>query len=399
MTGPRASGMAGLQNQRVVFVLPTMDVGGAERQALLLGRLLKDRHGCDCEFWSFSGPGPLAELCEQAGIPTRVSRFGWHRNLLPLGRRLLHLARDLRRASPDILMPYTRQPNLACGLVWRLTGAATCVWNQRDSGTGEGLWLRGTRMERLAVRNTPVCVSNSAHGADLLREKLGARPGRVHVVPNGLESRAPQSSRAAWRRQLGLGEDDIAACMVANLHQNKDHETLIRAWPLVSAALAPRRCALLLAGKEWKRGPVLRALASELGAHVQFLGLVEDVAGLLQASDLGVFSSLAEGCPNAVLECMDAGLALVATDTAGIRDVVGADYTFLAAPGLPEACAAQVIALARDGDRRRAVGVDLQARCRTRFSVDTMVAAVAGLLAEAVRGQRKGRAVAPRPVW
>jgi len=36
-----------------------------------------------------------------------------------------------------------------------------------------------------------------------------------------------------------------------------------------------------------------------------------------------VFSSRTEGCPNGVLECMAAGLAVAATDIEGVREVVG----------------------------------------------------------------------------
>ena len=77
----------------------------------------------------------------------------------------------------------------------------------------------------------------------------------------------------------------------------------------------------------------MRAL--ELGAHVHFLGPVDDVGALLAELDLGVLSPREEACPNGVLECMAAGLAVVGTDNDGIREVLGeSSGRFLAPPAM-----------------------------------------------------------------
>ena len=54
----------------------------------------------------------------------------------PDGQALLaiRLAWALRRARPDVILPYTMRPNVLCGVLRRLAGARFCVWNQRDAG-------------------------------------------------------------------------------------------------------------------------------------------------------------------------------------------------------------------------------------------------------------------------
>ena len=71
----------------------------------------------------------------------------------------------------------------------------------------------------------------------------------------------------------------------------------------------------------------VEALIQELKivSSVRLVGEVPDLANLLGALDLGVFSSRFEGCPNGVLECMAAGLPVVATDIPGIIEAVGSD--------------------------------------------------------------------------
>jgi len=94
--------------------------------------------------------------------------------------------------------------------------------------------------------------------------------------------------------------------MVANLSGFKDHEALIRAWRLVLDQLSSeeRNAKLLLAGKNFGTEPSLKRLVGKLSLEddVLFLGQVEDVSGLLQSVDLGVYSSKSEGSPNGVLE-------------------------------------------------------------------------------------------------
>jgi glycosyltransferase involved in cell wall biosynthesis len=118
---------------------------------------------------------------------------------------------------------------------------------------------------------------------------------------------------------------------------------------------------------------------------VRFVGDVDDVAGLLRASDLSVLSSPAEGCSNAVLESMAAGLPVVGTDVPGIRDALGEDQGELLVPiGDADALGAALSRLSEDGALRRAVGERNAERQRAlygseRMLEDTVSAIVDGL--------------------
>jgi glycosyltransferase involved in cell wall biosynthesis len=141
---------------------------------------------------------------------------------------------------------------------------------------------------------------------------------------------------------------------------------------------------LLLAGRADAAAGRLERLAAELKivGDMRFLGAVDDVGSLLGACDLGAFSSRREGCPNGVLECMAAGLAIAATDIPGIRDVVGEEgAVLLAPPGDPAALAAKILLAAGDDGLRSRLGGSMAQRAKSDFSVDGMVATTAGILA------------------
>jgi len=69
-----------------------------------------------------------------------------------------------------------------------------------------------------------------------------------------------------------------------------------------------------------------------LASHVHVLGTRDDVPKLLKAADVFVFPSRTEGLPNALLEAMAAGCAIVATDVPGCHDLVTHNETGLLVP-------------------------------------------------------------------
>lgn len=347
-----------LAGARVVFVLGPLELGGSERQALLFARYLKNEQRADVLVWGTMGaPGSLAALCDEYNIPWRIVPFQWTESRAQNLINLVKFTRQLRRERPDVIMPYFAPTNLLCNLVWQWTGARLCVWNQRDLGLDR---VR-SRYERPAVRRTPCFIANSDHVAKYLATELGAEPGRVHVVRNGIELPEPESDRKAWRDWLQVTDDCFLACMVANLHANKDHATLLKAWRIVLDRMAERghSAVLVLAGSFGSTHDALKALSFDLrlGDNVRFSGQVSDISGLLNAVDLGVFSSYSEGSPNGVLESMAAGLAVVATDIAGVREALGPESRSLLVPiADAEAMAKVILRMSAEPEVRREFG-------------------------------------------
>ncbi len=54
---------------RTIIFLENLDLGGAERQAMLLARHLKEVQQMDVHVWGIRSPGPVRDLCERLGIP------------------------------------------------------------------------------------------------------------------------------------------------------------------------------------------------------------------------------------------------------------------------------------------------------------------------------------------
>ena len=351
-----------LRDKRIIIVLHSLKVGGAERQALLLGHHLLHEQGAKVEVWAFCHPGPVAKLCEEYGIPWRIVPVEQRpNNHILFFKESLKLAWLLRQAQANVILPYTIYPNALCGFAWRWTGAQLCIWNQRGGGAER---IRPT-LEHWATRLTPKFISNSQHGADFLVQTFKVNPTNIKIIYNGLKLAQPEADRMTWRSQLEVNDACFLACMIANLHSRKDHVTLLKAWKIVVDQLEriDRSAVLLLAGRFDATHKNLTTLAFDLklGTKVRFLGEVKDISGLLNAVDLGILTSPYkdyEGCPNAVLEYMGCGLAVAGTDVSGIRQAVGPDgYPYLSPLGNTEALAGSILKLAMDHELRLKLGI------------------------------------------
>lgn len=366
---------------RVLIVLPDLPASGPGRQARMLALELRDS-GFVVAFLALLRGGEMEAELRRDGFPCRIANLRSGRLCTP--GNLLRTWRELAAWRPDVILAYSALPNFYCGLLWRGTSARACVWNQRDAG----ICRPHRTLERLAARCTPWFVANAAVGKEFLVREVGVPPGRVRVIHNAVAPLPPCSDRALRRARLGLPPDARVAAMVANITPFKDHLTLVRAWRGVVEATAPghARPVLLLLGRPDAPAKAVREEAERLGigGDVRFMGYVPDVGPVLAACDMGVFSSVSEGMPNGVIECMAAGLAVVATDIPGVRECLPPEdhAAALVPPRDPAALAARLLDVLGDDALREAMASRARQRASEQFSPRALREATLSLLNE-----------------
>jgi glycosyltransferase involved in cell wall biosynthesis len=238
-------------------------------------------------------------------------------------------------------------------------------------------------LHRFAIGRVSRFISNSEEGRQFLLTQYGVPAQQIRVIRNGVKLADAVEDRNGWHDRLKLQNGQLVAVMVANLSSYKDHLTLIKAWKrLIDSCNGPLPL-LVLAGRFDDMADQLQQQVRQLGiaANVRFLGSEPDVAGLLLAADVAVHSSYSEGIPNAVLEAMSAGLAVVATDILGLREAVGeegADY--LVPPGNDQALAASLKMMFADPALRQRQGALMQKRAQKLFALDAMCSETAAYL-------------------
>jgi glycosyltransferase involved in cell wall biosynthesis len=354
----------------VLLLIGSFHAGGAETQLVQLARLLMRSDRYRPHMACLRKEGILLEEVMRLGLGEvpeyRTTSFATPRAV----RQLLRFASYLRRHEIRVVHTEGFYTN-----VFGLTGAALAGVKARIGFRGEIDGLRTPaqkRLERGVFRFCHTIHANSQAVMDRLVSE-GVPRDWITVVHNGLDfarvTPPPGFSRNAFLAGLGLPHGRRFVTIVANLrHAVKDYPTFLRAARRVHDAHP--EAAFLSAG-EGDLLPAMRNLAVELGIanDVFFLGHCDNIAGLLQVSDVCVLTSTAEGFSNAVLEYMAAGRPVVATNVGGAPEmIVHGESGFLVPSGDDGALAGHVVSLLGDERARLEMGALARLRVTERFS-------------------------------
>lgn len=175
----------------------------------------------------------------------------------------------------------------------------------------------------------------------------------ARTIPNGIEidafCRAPDPGRREMlRAQFGWPADAVVVLHTGSLTVRKNPVAVVEGF--CASALSSRGL-LAFAGDGPLRAQLGRAAGNS--GHVLFLGKRKDVADLLEAADLLVSSSAAEGMPMAVLEGCASGIAVLASDIPPHRAMQAAFPGQMQLFNECKELRAALDAMARAGKRRR----------------------------------------------
>ena len=174
----------------------------------------------------------------------------------------------------------------------------------------------------------------------------------------------PGAGGAMVRKRLGLDGRPVVVC-VSRLKPRKGQDTLIRAWPQVTAAV-PDATLLLVGGGPF--GKNLRTLAGRLGVtgSVRFTGSVPwaDLPGYYDAGDVFAMPCRTrrggldvEGLGLVYLEASATGLPVIGGDSGGAPDAIqDGESGYVVRGGSVTAVADRVIELLTHPVRARAMG-------------------------------------------
>lgn len=379
---------------RVLHVITTLGVGGAERMLLkLLGARALSAH--EQRVIAMLPGGALAGAMRATGARVHEVDF---LGRLPLFAGALGLARQARSFDPDIVQGWMYHGNLGAALARAaLRRHAPLVWGMRQSLAsfeGENWFARvGIALNRIGSAHPERILFNSRTSLAQHRD-FGFRMGRAEYLPNGFDTSAfspDADARVRWRSAWGVHEDTVVFGQLARYHASKDHGGFLQAAAHVLAA-RPASCFVLGGtGIDADNAVLTRAIRKAgLAKHVHLLGERHDVPGILAALDVYVSSSISiEAFSNSVGEAMSCALPCVVTDVGDSSSVVG-DTGRTAPPGDAAGLAAGMIAM---HDLGRAARAALGARARGRVVSEFEIEAVARRYAavyESLAGSARG---------
>ncbi|MEM7274405.1 MAG: glycosyltransferase family 4 protein, partial [Actinomycetota bacterium] len=234
------------------------------------------------------------------------------------GSAMVALARRFRRRRPDVVAAHTQVSSLlGLTLAWlfRVPRRISIHHQPHKRDLGWPFWVSDAVAGTLGIYTDVILVSH------LSRDAVARFPARyrrrVRLVPNEVPMPA-LPDRAAARATLGLEPDDVVFCFLGAVEARKGAAVAAR------AVAASGRGVLLLAGRPGDESDDVATIGAATGGRIRPLGHLtrDEVAGVLAASDALVFPTRAENRSLTLLEGLSAGLAVIASDIRGNRDVL-----------------------------------------------------------------------------
>jgi glycosyltransferase involved in cell wall biosynthesis len=369
---------------RVLRVIARLNVGGPALHVTYLAKGLAER-GYETTLVAGDvarGEESMAFVAERAGVEVEPLP-GLSRELSPLRDAVAawRLARIVRRLRPDVVHTHTAKAGAVGRVGTLLSGRRPVVVH-----TFHGHVLRGyfggagtmlfRAIETALARVTDRLVAVSPEVRDELVRLRVAPESKFSVVRLGIELEPRvrfDGDPTEVRRRHGIPADKFVVGWFGRMTAVKRTEDLLT----MLTGLRERGVdALLLLVGDGDDRARLEQRAHDLGIAKSclFLGYQEDVAPWYAICDAVILTSANEGTPVTVIEALAAARPVVATKVGGVPDVIDDGETgFLVRLGDTHAMAERLEILARDPDRRRAMGSEGRRRVLERYAVSRLV--------------------------
>ncbi len=316
--------------------------------------------------------GPLADTLRQHGIDlipwTLHDERGRRCEQRVLRERLANL---LSRHGPELL----HANSLAMG---RLAGPV--VAEQRLPSIAH---LRDIiRLRRAAIDdlNRHCRILAVSYATREYHVAAGLDPARVFVQYNGVDLKRfrPQHASGYLHRELRLPDEALLVGCIGQIGLRKGMDVLARA-AVVLADQMPDVHYLIVgerhSDKEESRrfeNDLHRVAVGPLAGRMHFLGWRDDVAQLLNELTLLVHPARQEPLGRVLLEGAAAGVAMIATDVGGTREIFPPNTAgaVLFGPDDPQLLAEKIRSLLSNPTHRAALGKAARVRAETTFDVN-----------------------------
>ncbi len=353
---------------KLLFLLPGMVMGGAERHGLdLMRRLRGASYDTSLVIYGRNSTGVMeaivrAEGAVLLGIKGMSRLAGWVR-----------VCRELRRQDADVIFCVNHSVAVVATVLQRLgliRGKNICIFHTTVLQPND---QKNFPLFQWVARGLDVLVYVSATQQQYWRSR-GLRALRDLRIANGIDLDQfgePPAPAKVTRASLGLDAQDYVIGIVAGLRPEKNHEELIEALAILRNEGLPAK--VLIVG-EGARRAAIKARTGELGLgdHVIFAGEQADVRPYVRLCDVCVLCSTTESFSLAAMEALALGVPFVSSQVGGMAEIVQPEVNGLLYPsGDPAALAERLARLSRPEARepmRAAARASLLA-----YGVDRMV--------------------------
>ncbi len=372
---------------RIVTVLTSLGIGGAEKQALAVAERMAKRGNAVAVLVL------RPHLPEQWPTPLSTVHLDLRKSPLSFLFAILRARRFLREFNPDVVHSHSFHSNIFARLLRLVVPSmrvVSTVHNVFEGGPMRMILYRLTD----GLSHRTAFVSQAA--ADRFVRLKAVSESKCQVLTNGIDTAefAPDNARRAATRSAMGADSRFVWFTAGRLVPAKDLPNLLEAFHQVRRQLPASE--LWIAGAPSDAKVIhrsdgttslfwLSAMKPEMQDHVCWLGLRRDIPALLDASDAFVLASAWEGMPLAVGEAMAMEKPVVVTNVGGVRELVNDAGTVVEAKNPAALAEAMMATMHQSRESLAASGHKARTRIHEHFNLDSVVDAWEALYRELSR--------------
>lgn len=314
---------------RIGFVIESLTIGGAE--ILLLNFIQRlDKSEYQIFVYTLFEKDLLKSDFEKAGVKMREIR--------PRGFRLfwkiIELSRLMIKDKLSIVHTHLCDADLYGRIAARLAGVKIILSTEHSLDpwkTSRILKYRiRTILDLLTIRfcKTIICVSKAVRDYHV---RWGIPPYKIRVIYPSKPYVPAVLSKDNMRKELNIFSDDFIITTVGRLCSLKNQIGLIRA--ACAVLNIHSNIKFVIVGDGPLRNELLKQVSnSNYKEKILLLGLRNNVSDILHMSDIFVLPSFYEGFPMTIIEAMQCGLPVIASNVGGIPEIVDDETGILINP-------------------------------------------------------------------
>lgn len=302
----------------ILFVIPGLGSGGAERQSVTIARLLKKK-GYDVSFWCYFPADFYEHLLKDEGINV-------YRKVCNYGKRMYYSTRFIRKGHFDVVISFMHTPNFLNDFAAMFGKRWKVITSIRINPT-EGMFAsRKGKINAWFQRYSDAIVCNAEDSMNNYAKFQPREKGKLKTIYNTVTLGKIDTNYSPRKN----GKTNIV--VAATIDHRKNPMGLLSA----IALLTPEERQTIhidwygkkggLIGDQTEYEKVVEELKQEIYKEViTFHDATSDIANRMNEADcVALFSSL-EGLPNAICEGMMIGKPIVMSRVSDYWNLVEED--------------------------------------------------------------------------
>lgn len=308
----------------IVIIIPSLTLGGAEKQAFLLAQCLVRNNVGRPIVVGIGKPGQLEDKLKEEGIEgiSFNMGFGFQLSRRKMWMRAWQFRRKIRALNPDLVVPLTFWPNVLGAFSCVGPSSPVCMWNQRSVDAT----LPFSLLERLSKHSVSLYSGNSQTSAAFIQKRhhLPSKH-KVTVLPNLISTES-----FGYEMDILKSDNGPRVLMMANFFPGKRQDLVLKGLKIWEDTYLDKGIDLVFSGKAPGGYFIeqIKALAFDLKlkSKVSFCQFSSFEAALEMGIDVGLLATDSEGYSNSIMEYMQAGLPVLVSDIPANREVLGAQW-------------------------------------------------------------------------